>query len=293
MFYNRMDNILARETKEYADFTKEQAREIDLLADQFHQWHRSVHLPQYADLLRDINGFLESDDDAISYELVQAWSTQIEQFVREMADCYPLNSAFDLMRTLSDAQVDQVLEHGIKEYDEFIEERIDRSLDDRIAKRYKETVKWLGRVELNLNREQKEKLRETIVSEQRLGGAGMELWKSWHEEFVALLRDRNDEEFESKAGQHIRKLWTLQDDNFPDTVEHNRTLWIDYFYGLSQSQTESQRKDFSNWLAKMASNLDSIAANVRSNKLEPMAVDGGACANPTYDDPGNSENTTN
>ena len=283
--YNRMDNVMAGETKEYADFTPEQIAEIDLLADQFHQWHRTEHLPLYADLLLDINSQIEPGE-TVSRDEVARWSAQVEGFAREMAECYPLNNAFDLLRNLSDEQVDQILAHGIKEYDDFIEDRIQDSKKDRVELRYDETKKWFRRFSLNLNEEQRQHLIETIEKERLIQGeiraeskaesareatndppaepekvvAGIELWKLWVEEFVEILEDRNAPDFEAIVGEHIHSLWNLQYDKFPEVIDYNRQLWITYFYELAESQTPEQRQAFSNWLVKMASNIDGIAS---------------------------------
>lgn len=280
VFYNRMDNILATETKEYADFTPEQRQQIDLLADQYHEWHRATHLPRYASLLRGINTHLESGEPASRIQ-IEHWSAEIESYAREMADCYPLNNAFELMRSLSDEQVAQILVHGTEEYDEFVEEHVHRTDDKRVDKRYDQSRKWLNRVELDLNTGQRAALRQTIESERTLGGAGMELWKTWLEDFVVLLNGRDAEGFEPAVSAHIRSLWTLQDDNFPEIVEHNRELWIDYFVQLAQSQTDRQREEFSSWLIKMAANLDSIAAN--TDESIPQLAEAGACSASDFD----------
>lgn len=279
VIYDQMDNVLARETKEYADFTREQSDQIDFLAREYQLWHRTQHLPQYAALLFEIDQQLNSEP-GINREHVAGWSAKIEGYAREMADCYPLNSAFDLMRSLTDEQVEQILAHGIEEYEEFLEDHIDFTREERLDKRYKQTIKWFGRFELNLDTDQKQQLRQAIASEQILNGGGMELWKGWHLDFVELLHRRNEPNFEGSAQAHLRKLWTLQDDNFPEVVQSNRELWIDYFYELSKTLNQSQKQDFSAWLRKMEANLVGISESLSENEQELLAEASSACLMP-------------
>lgn len=283
-----MDNIIAREVKEYADFSTEQKDEIDLWADQYHQWHRTQHLPLYAELLREAGAQLQPGV-TISVDQIAEWSGKIEDYAREMAYCYPLNDATDFLKSLSDEQVEQILAHGMKEYEDFLEDRVDFTDEKRNERWYDETRKWFRRMNLRLNDDQKMHLQETIAMERRLRGSGMEVWKDWHLEFVDLLKDRNKERFAMQANEHIENLWTLQDDNFPDVFEFNRKLWIDYFATLGESLTDSQREDVSGWMNKMASNLENIS-KLGVNEEVRLAANPRTCSDPYGDHLGNSKN---
>lgn len=285
-----MDNIIATEVKEYADFSAEQKDEIDLFADQYHHWHRTQHLPLYAELLREVGTHLQTGKVITSQE-VKAWSGLIEDYAREMAYCYPLNDSADFLRSLSDEQVQQVLEHGLEEYEEFLEDRVDFTDEKRNERWYDETRKWFRRMSLRLDDEQKEHLKDTIAMERRLRGAGMEVWRDWHLEFIDLLGERDLEDFEMKANEHIENLWTLQDDNFPDVFDFNRQLWIDYFTSLGQSLSDDQRESVSSWMAKMATNLDNIS-KLRVNDELRLAANPRTCPNPYERFSGYSEKTS-
>ena len=286
--YNRMDNMIATEVKEYASFSSVQKREIDLYADQYHQWHRTQHLPLYAELLREVSGYLTTETE-ITITEVTDWSALLEDYAREMAFCYPMNDSSDFLKTLTDKQVEQILAHGLEEYEEFLEDNVDFTDEKRNKKRYDDTRKWFRRMSLRLNDEQKEQLKETIAIERRLGGSGMEVWKDWHLEFVDLLGGRATEDFAARSNQHIENLWTLQDDNFPEVFEFNRQHWAEYFTSLAQSLTDSQREDVSRWMIKMANNLD-VISTLRVNEEIRLAPNARTCPNPYGLEPGNSEN---
>jgi len=290
VIYNRMDNIIATEVKEYASFSSVQKSEIDLYADQYHQWHRTQHLPLYAELLREVSGYLTPETD-ITLNQVANWSALIEDYAREMAFCYPLNDSSDFLKTLTDDQVEQVLAHGLEEYEEFLEDRVEFTDEKLNERRYDETRKWFRRMNLRLNGEQKEHLKETIATERRLRGSGMEVWKDWHLEFVGLLGERASEGFAAKSNQHIEELWTLQDDNFPDVFEFNRQLWIEYFASLAQSLSDGQREDVSSWMTKMANNLD-VISTLRVDDEIRLAPNPRTCPEPYGSQSGNSDNAS-
>lgn len=269
--YDRFDDKLATELKEYADFTPEQSDAIDLFALEYQRWHRTQHLPKYAQIMRDIHLMLQ-ENQLIDRSQVAIWSADIEGYFREMAVCHPLNRASDFLRTLSDGQIDQLLEHGIKEHEDFVEDHIDMTEEERIDKRHRNTLKWFRRFELNLNDEQRDVLRQTIASERLMNEEGTSLWVNWLEGFVDVLRNRDTPDFPILARQHVDKLWTLQDDEFPEIVEFNQNHWIDYFASLAASQTEQQQQEFSDWLIKMAQNLEAMSASVSKNE-EAIEID--------------------
>ena len=268
--YDRMDNILARETKEYADFTPEQVREINLLADQYHLWHRTHQLPAYAKVLREVHAKLAAGEPVVLAD-VEDWAARLEFLVREMGTCHPLNSAITFLQNLSDEQVEQILAHGIKEHEEFLEDHIDMPVDEYIAKRFKTTKKWFGRFGLSLNKQHQGHLRATIVVEETLDP---NLLMTWHLAFVELLRQREAADFASKMSSHLSLLWTLQDDHFPETVAFNQALWNQYFADLALSQTPEQRAKFSAWAKKMSGNLQMISENVSVKKIEKLKREG-------------------
>lgn len=265
--YDRFDDKLATELKEYADFTPQQSDAIDSFALEYQYWHRTQHLPKYARLTREISAMLEADR-IIDGPQVARWSEEIEGYFREMAICHPLNRASDFLKTITDEQITQILEHGIKEHEDFVEDHIDMTEEERVDKRHRNTLKWFKRFELNLNSEQRDVLRQTIATEALMNQEGTSLWVRWLEGFVDVLENSDDIDFPILVAAHIDKLWTLQDDEFPEVVEFNQNHWIDYFSSLAASQTNEQQQEFSDWLIKMAGNLESMSSAASRNEEE-------------------------
>lgn len=265
--YDRADNRLYSDILEYADFDRVQRQEIRLLIDQYHHWHRTTQLPGYAGFLEQLSERAYSKE-GVALDEVYTWAGQIEDFVAKANECHPLIFASRIMGSLSSEQVEQIAIHARKEYDSYLKKYRKRSSDERFEKRYRMILKWLGRFRLNLDKSERQRLKETMMKEPKLREASFELWQAWDQEFHRLLLSRSDKDFAEKMAAHVRSLNTMMRDDYAEEVNRKLDLWVQYFQEIAQSEIDENRHDFAEWAARMSSNLRAISSSVPEEQSE-------------------------
>jgi len=272
IFYNRLDNRIYAEIKDYADFTDEQREEIRARVERFHHWHRTTQLPLYVDLINSIALEIQTNPN-LSFDLFEQRATEFEQLVQKTNNCHPMMFSFDLMTGLTDTQVEQVREHMLNEYTEHRERYEKRTEEKRLARRKEITLTWMKRFKADLNQEELALMDESFASQIDLSEAGFSLWQNWDDYFYQLLLSRHLPEFKENTLRHIYYLESMLEDNYPEEVAHNRAIWRNFFYRVALDEAQSQQSEVPDFLYKLAGNVAEIAEDVPKSQLEWNALD--------------------
>ncbi len=239
--YDRIPNSSSKSVARYADFNKAQTQVIKTSVQRYHRWHRETQLPEYAVFLRSVANSVNNGSQP-DRETVAGWLNTVDEFSSRLRQCNPLNDSADLLAGLSDKQVQQIATQLKKEKDLELKEYQEESEPQRRQRRYKFAVKWARRIGLPLNPQQKALLQETLKQQQSLGLQRMSLWRVWSEQFINLLQNRHQPEFNSTVNPHIHALWSLTKDNYPNEWQHTKALWQDFLYTFMAMQSEQQNK---------------------------------------------------
>ena len=267
--YNRADEMMISDISDHSDFNDQQMVEIRALVRSFHHWHRTTQLPLYAELLDEVAEHSQSGG-AVELEQIVIWSERIEGLANNMGFCQPYLFATPLFSSLSDQQVADVIEHRREDYAESLEKFLDRDEAKRFKRRYRESSKWMRRLGLKLNSEQKELLRETMEQEPRLDQVYFDIWKDFIDRLEHVLENRAEPEFAEQLQTLILDDVNSVEQSFPDEVARSRQLWRSFFQQLTAMQSTQQRENFVDWAQTMAANLRAISqqesgADVSSN----------------------------
>ncbi len=276
-FYNRVDNLLVNRFSEYADFNDQQLGWVEEMAGSYHDWHRASELPRYAAFMREIEARM-GNGGPITRGRAESWVDTAVGFSVAVENCNPLNNAFPLLVSLTDQQVLQVEVELERTYQEYIEELERLDPQQRREQRFKMINKWLGRVGLRLNDEQRELLRATIAGHRPFQRDGLDLWRVWNSEFVELLQERKAVDFEPRMAHHLTGLWNLSKDKYPGEWHVNYQLWVDFFHQLLNMQTDQQGERFASWLLAMSDTLDGLAQPPDERLLAARSQDYESCA---------------
>ena len=244
LWYERMDQFIANQLLEYANFSNNQESYIRKVTKEFKYWNAKNELPQYKKLLQQFSLLGEetvvSDIDNIYQKGVILSNRNRDFFTSHF---------IDFSKTLTEKQIKEISIH----LDELTEERIFKLKKE--TKNYQDTlektfVRFFRLMGVKLNKEQKNTIQ---FSSSGLEDRRYQLINNrikWNEEFVKILASRNDESFEVQLTNHINTL--NPEDKYTRTVINQITAEI------IASLDEKQRVRFQKRLGVFENSIDQI-----------------------------------
>ena len=244
LWYERMDQFIANQLLEYANFSNNQESYIRKVTKEFKYWNAKNELPQYKKLLQQFSLLGEetvvSDIDNIYQKGVILSNRNRDFFTSHF---------IDFSKTLTEKQIKEISIH----LDELTEERIFKLKKE--TKNYQDTlektfVRFFRLMGVKLNKEQKNTIQ---FSSSGLEDRRYQLINNrikWNEEFVKILASRNDESFEVQLTNHINTL--NPEDKYTRTVINQITAEI------IASLDEKQRARFQKRLGVFETSIDQI-----------------------------------
>ena len=246
LWYERMDQFIANQLLEYANFSNNQEDYIRKVTKEFKYWNTKNELPQYKKLLQQFSLLgketVVSDIDNIYQKGVILSNRNRDFFTSHF---------IDFSKTLTEKQVKEISIN----LDELTEERIFKLKKE--TKNYQDTlektfVRFFRLMGVKLNKEQKNTIQ---FSSSGLEDRRYQLINNrikWNEEFVKILASRNDESFEVQLSNHINAL--NPEDKYTRTVINQNTAEI------IASLDEKQRARFQKRLGVFENSIDQILA---------------------------------
>jgi len=244
LWYERMDQFIANQLLEYANFSNNQEGYIRKVTKEFKYWNAKNELPKYKKLLLQFSLLGEetvvSDIDNIYQKGVILSNRNRDFFTSHF---------IDFSKTLTEKQIKEISIH----LDELTEERIFKLKKE--TKNYQDTlektfVRFFRLMGVKLNKEQKNTIQ---FSSSGLEDRRYQLINNrikWNEEFVKILASRNDESFEVQLSNHINAL--NPEDKYTRTVINQITAEI------IASLDEKQRARFQKRLSVFETSIDQI-----------------------------------
>jgi hypothetical protein len=238
--YSRMDNNIARNFGEYADFDQAQQQWIRQSAREFQLWHRKNELPLYADLFLDLAQTVESGDK-IDTESVQEIFAKLEELSNRSYKNSPFANSLPFLAGVSDEQVQQIAEafdrQDQKQLERIREQESRPDNSDRIDK----FDNNLDRIGLNLTSEQR-----MIVDEgmNRYVGSREDrvmVWQHWQLRFLDILRARDQTLFEDIMQKQIDEYRMQMELAYPERSAQNTRIAAQTVAALVNSMTADQR----------------------------------------------------
>jgi len=252
--YNRLDNQMRKEFNKLGKFSDEQKSAFEVRLQTFHLWHRRNELPRYAALIDEIEKAV-SVPRTKTLEEVRQWSATMEGLSVDARLCHPVNFSYDLMKTLTDDQVNYIerrfaREQGInrKKYDAY-------SPEERLERRYKFVLKWSSRIGLDFTAEQKLLLKTALADQILLRQQYWGLSANWNRRFFVIGRDQSAADYDERMDTHLAGLWSLLETGYPKQWQANRDMWSAFFVDFTNTMTTDQREWADSWLSKLARTL--------------------------------------
>lgn len=256
--YNQLDWFITWQLSGYFDLDKAQSQQLRDTVSRTLDWVRTEQLPEYADMLRAIAREAGSGELTTSrWEAIYAQMIALfDNFLRHV-----IPDAVALLSTLSDDQVEYLIDKLEEENDELAEEYSGRSPEQRQRRREKAIVKGMQRFTGKLNSDQKALVSSSVASMYDNSQEWLKGRQLWQQAFRSLLLERPPRpEFEA------RLLAISIDPNYVDTpeyrakVEANQRIVLGLMADVIVSLDDKQRERFQRRLNGFADDFDALAA---------------------------------
>lgn len=256
--YNQLDWIITWQLSGYFDLEKEQSQQLRDTVGRQLDWVRTAQLPAYAELLRAIAR------EAGTGELTTSrWQAIYDQMIVLFDDFlrHVIPDAVAFLSTLSDDQVEYMIDKLEEENEELAEEYSGRTPEQRQRRREKATIKGLQRFTGRLNSEQKALVGSTVASMYDNSEEWLQGRRLWQQAFRALLLERPP-----RAEFEARLLAISIDPNYVDRpeyraqVEANQRIVLGLMAEIIVSLDDKQRQRFQGRLNDFAQDFDRLAA---------------------------------
>ena len=244
LWYERIDQLIANQFLEYASFTNDQEKYVRQATLEFKYWNIKNELPKYKKLIaqfRSLDNATTVDDIDDIYQQGMILANNTREFF--------LPQIVEFCKTITNKQVEEMATY----FDDLMKERkleLENDEDDlqgSLIKSFKRFFRFMG---VKLSNEQInmiqtlssgiEDKREQLISERI----------QWNKQFIAILKLRQNENFEERFISHINSL----DSEDPKTRIMINKITAEIIASLS----EKQRGRFQKRLVRFESSIDQI-----------------------------------
>ncbi len=256
--YNNLDWLIMRWVNKQVSLNGEQELAVRTALDQQLRWHCSSQLPDYVVFLDRVDQDIA--DDQLDAERLKSHAESLAGFGRQLlAETRPV--FIDLLASLDDEQVKELLAGIDKRNLELKEEAIDASLEelqrDQIDSMARVMKRFIGR----LNTDQEQRLAEWAAALQPTGELALTQRLAWREAFASALQQRNDRpRFDSIMAKLLEP-----DSEWPDAyrvkMEHNRDATLAALADIHRLASERQVSRLSSRLNSLASDFERLSCS--------------------------------
>lgn len=256
--YNFLDWAIEWKIGKFVSLEGEQKDDMKRSIGEFHRWHRSTQLPLYAEYLTGLAERVK--EKPLTGKAVHAETDRIQLLLDQSMEKV-LPDVQRIASTLTERQVQEILEKVAEEREEYIDEHIEVSDKKRQKKRYKDFMKqadrWFGR----LGSEQKaqvEKWSESLLPYEELNAQQQLIWQ---QQLKDLLAQREQPE---KLEKGLRELMFYRTDNWLPELEkvldRNQEITYEVVAKLINGLTPKQKRHFQEKLHDYAKTCRELAA---------------------------------
>lgn len=236
--YERLDNYLADYFKEFADFSKEQNQEIELISEEFLNWFSENELLKIKLLIED----LKKIDLKNPEERVASAYRQGEEIFARVNDFFE-RPIINFSKGLNEDQINQIDNHFKELRKEREEERKNEKKEykDRLLENY---ISGFDRIGIDLTDDQVEAIKLKLENHIEVRKEWSELQQNWINEFVQLLKRNNSYGYESRMSAYLDSLEELGNEEFRNKIEKNEMLSMEIISFVFLTSNERQIKGF-------------------------------------------------
>ena len=257
--YERLDGYLADYFKEFADFSKEQNQEIELISEEFLNWFSENELLKIKLIIED----LKNIDAKKPEEKVASAYTQGEKIFKRVNDFFK-RPIINFSKGLNEDQINQIDKHFKELRKEREEERKKEKEEykDRLLENY---ISGFDRIGIDLRDDQLETIKIKLENHIEVRKEWSELQQNWINDFVQLLKRNNSYGYESRMLAYLESLEELGNEEFRDKIEKNEMLSMEIISFVFLTSDDRQIQGFKRSLDIYLKSINRILSNRKVN----------------------------
>ena len=253
--YRNLDRLVPWSLADYLDMNSDQKALLDERLKQHLAWHCKTQLPGYLDWLDRVRTMVA--EDQVTDQALQQRTQEARQAIGRVTEAIT-PSAAELLRGMSDAQVEEMREALREDISERQKKYVDTPLEQQITRRTERMEKrlrpWFG----DLNTAQRQRIQ---AWSQSLGDQNRE-WIAnrahWQQQLMLAMNQRNDASFEPRLAQLLQRKESLWTENYriayQNTERQARSLLVD----LMHLSTPAQRTFLQQRLAEVRTDFSEL-----------------------------------
>lgn len=236
--YERLDNYLASYFKEFADFTKDQNKEIDLISEGYLDWFSENELPYIKSLIEDLKR-IDQNNSEISINLL----FEEGEGIFNRTNDYFEKRIITFSKGLNEEQINQISLH----FEELVRKREEenkkekRGYKERILDNY---ISGFERIGIDLRDDQMEDIKLQLEQYLEISKEWSDLRQQWIEDFIKLLKNRDSYGYESQMKKFFNSLDDLGNDEFRLKADMNEKITLEIINFVFRTADPKQMKSF-------------------------------------------------
>ena len=232
--YERLDNYLADYFKEFADFSREQDEEIEIISTEFINWFSENELSKVKVILENLKSInLQNPEKEISSLYRDA------EGVFTRSNFYFKSPIISFTKEINEVQIDEIGSHFRELREKREKERSENgySLIDNY-------ISGFDRVGIKLRDDQIDKIKLKLENHIEVREEWSNLQEEWIEEFIQLLRNNQSSDYETKMSAYLDSLEELGEEKFREKIDKNELLAQEIISFVFKSSDEKQIENF-------------------------------------------------
>ena len=232
--YERLDNYLADYFKEFADFSREQDEEIEIISTEFINWFSENELSKVKVILENLKSInLQNPEKEISSLYRDA------EGVFTRSNFYFKSPIISFTKEINEVQIDEIGSHFRELREKREKERAENgySLIDNY-------ISGFDRVGIKLRDDQIDKIKLKLENHIEVREEWSNLQEEWIEEFIQLLKNNQSSDYETKMSAYLDSLEELGEEKFREKIDKNELLAQEIISFVFKSSDEKQIENF-------------------------------------------------
>ena len=232
--YERLDNYLADYFKEFANFSREQDEEIEIISTEFINWFSENELSKVKVILENLKSInLQNPEKEISSLYRDA------EGVFTRSNFYFKSPIISFTKEINAVQIDEIGSHFRELREKREKERAENGYS--LVDNY---ISGFDRVGIKLRDDQIDKIKLKLENHIEVREEWSNLQEEWIEEFIQLLKNNQSSDYETKMSAYLDSLEELGEEKFREKIDKNELLAQEIISFVFKSSDEKQIENF-------------------------------------------------
>ena len=253
--YERLDNYLADYFKEFADFSREQDEEIEIISTEFINWFSENELSKVKVILEKLKSINLQNPEK---EIVSIYRDAEGIFRR--SNFYFKLPIISFTKEINEVQIDEIGSHFRELREKREKERSENgySLIDNY-------ISGFDRVGIKLRDDQIDKIKLKLENHIEVREEWSNLQEEWIEEFIQLLKNNQSPDYETKMSAYLDSLEELGEEKLREKIDKNEFLAQEIISFVFKSSDEKQIENFNRSLDIYIKSINRILSRRQVN----------------------------